>query len=84
MKARIPLTPRTGGGPDGLMPPSSQKKIALCTPPGRTLTIYKLRELIWGGHLQVVVLPGGKKQWVDRKDIDKFIHEHKVSKRVRA
>jgi len=41
------------------------------------LTVWALRERIWAGQIPVVQFPGGRKQYVDRQDIDKLIEDNK-------
>jgi excisionase family DNA binding protein len=41
------------------------------------LTVWGIRERIWAGQLPVVMFPGGRKQYVDREDIEKFIQNNK-------
>jgi hypothetical protein len=41
------------------------------------LTTWALRERIWSGQLPVVTFPGGKKQYLDRDDLDGFIQRNK-------
>jgi hypothetical protein len=41
------------------------------------LTVWALRERIWAGHIPVVQFPGGRKQYVDVRDIEGFIDTHK-------
>jgi len=40
-------------------------------------TVWALRERIWAGQIPVVQFPGGRKQYVDRQDIDAFIEKNK-------
>ncbi len=42
------------------------------------LTIWCLRERIWAGDIPVVRFPGGRKQFLDVKDLDKFIEDNKT------
>jgi len=37
-----------------------------------------MRERIWAGQIPVVRFPGGRKMYVDRNDIDRFIESHKM------
>jgi len=37
------------------------------------LTVWALRERIWAGHIPVVQFPGGRKMYVDIRDIEEFI-----------
>lgn len=41
------------------------------------LTVWALRERIWAGHIPVVQFPGGRKQYVDVRDLEGFIDSHK-------
>jgi hypothetical protein len=41
------------------------------------LTVWALRERIWAGALPVVQFPGGRKQYLDVRDLDSFIESHK-------
>jgi len=41
------------------------------------LTVWALRERIWAGALPVVQFPGGRKQYLDVRDLDGFIERHK-------
>ncbi len=41
------------------------------------LTVWSIRERIWAGDIPVVQFPGGRKQFIDTKDIDKFIERNK-------
>ncbi len=41
------------------------------------LTTWALRERIWSGQLPVVTFPGGKKQFLDRNDLEGFIQRNK-------
>jgi excisionase family DNA binding protein len=42
------------------------------------LTTWAIRERIWAGQIPVVRFPGGRKMYVDRNDIDRFIESHKT------
>lgn len=42
------------------------------------LTLWALRERVWAGHIPVVRFPGGRKMYIDAKDIEKFIEQNKV------
>lgn len=42
------------------------------------LTTWAMRERIWAGQIPVVRFPGGRKMYVDRNDIDRFIESHKM------
>ena len=41
------------------------------------LTVWALRERIWNGQLPVLQFPGGRKQYLDRNDLDGFIERNK-------
>ena len=41
------------------------------------LSTWGIRERIWQGLLPVVTFPGGKKQYVDRNDLEAFILKNK-------
>ena len=41
------------------------------------LTTWAVRERIWAGQLPVVTFPGGKKQYLDRNDLEQFIQFNK-------
>lgn len=41
------------------------------------LTVWALRERIWAGQLPVLQFPGGRKQYVDRNDLESFIERNK-------
>ena len=41
------------------------------------LTVWALRERIWAGQIPVVQFPGGRKQYIDIKDIETFIEQNK-------
>jgi len=43
------------------------------------LTVWGLRERIWAGQIPVVRFPGGRKMFVDRLDLEKFILENKTT-----
>jgi hypothetical protein len=42
------------------------------------LTPWAMRERIWAGDLAVVKFPGGRKMWLDVRDLDAFIESSKV------
>ena len=42
------------------------------------LTVWAMRERIWAGDIPVVRFPGGRKQFIDIKDIDAFIDRNKT------
>ena len=41
------------------------------------LTLWSVRERIWSGQLPVVQFPGGRKMFIDTRDIDIFIDRNK-------
>jgi hypothetical protein len=41
------------------------------------LTTWGMREAIWAGQIPVVMFPGGRKQFIDTQDIEKFIEQNK-------
>lgn len=41
------------------------------------LSVWAIRERIWKGQLPVVTFPGGKKQYIDREDLETFIQRNK-------
>jgi hypothetical protein len=41
------------------------------------LTVWAIRERIWSGQLPVLQFPGGKKQYLDTKDLESFIQKNK-------
>jgi hypothetical protein len=41
------------------------------------LTTWAMRERIWQGLIPVVQFPGGRKQYIDRRDLDTFIEKNK-------
>jgi hypothetical protein len=41
------------------------------------LTVWALRERIWAGQIPVVQFPGGRKQYIDTKDLEEFIEQNK-------
>nr|BDD44330.1 hypothetical protein 7 [Desulfobacterales bacterium] len=41
------------------------------------LSLWAVRERIWSGQLPVVQFPSGRKQYIDREDLDKFIEKNK-------
>ena len=41
------------------------------------LSLWSLRRLIWEGELPVVRFRRGRKLFVDRRDVDRFVEEHK-------
>jgi len=42
------------------------------------LTVWAIRERIWAGDIPVVRFPGGRKQFIDTKDIEAFIERNKM------
>ena len=43
------------------------------------LTVWALRERIWAGQIPVVRFPGGRKQYLDVQDLEKFIDNNKIT-----
>ena len=41
------------------------------------LSVWALRERVWAGQLPVITFPGGKKQYLDRDDLEGFIQRNK-------
>ena len=41
------------------------------------LTLWAMRERIWAGQIPVVQFPGGRKQYVDIRDLEAFIQKNK-------
>ena len=41
------------------------------------LTVWAVRERVWSGQLPIVTFPGGKKQYLDRNDLEGFIQRNK-------
>ncbi len=41
------------------------------------LSLWGLRERIWAGQIPVVQFPGGRKMFIDTKDIEAFIQRNK-------
>lgn len=41
------------------------------------LTVWAIRERIWAGQIPVVQFPGGRKQYLDVRDLEDFINENK-------
>ena len=41
------------------------------------LTVWAMRERIWAGQIPVVQFPGGRKQYIDRLDLESFIRSNK-------
>jgi hypothetical protein len=41
------------------------------------LSVWAMRERIWAGQIPVVQFPGGRKMYVDRIDMEKFIDRNK-------
>jgi hypothetical protein len=41
------------------------------------LTEWAMRERVWAGHIPVVQFPGGRKQYFDVRDLEKFISKNK-------
>ena len=43
------------------------------------LTVWAMRESVWAGDIPVVRFPGGRKMYVDTRDLESFIESHKVT-----
>ena len=43
------------------------------------LTTWAMRERVWNGSIPFVRFDGGRKLYIDRQDIDRFIAQHKVT-----
>ena len=43
------------------------------------LTVWAMRERIWAGDIPVVRFPGGRKMYVDTKDLELFIERNKMT-----
>ncbi len=43
------------------------------------LSVWGMRERIWAGQIPVVRFPGGRKMFIDTKDLESFIEENKVT-----
>jgi hypothetical protein len=41
------------------------------------LTVWAMRERIWAGQIPVVQFPGGRKQYIDVRDLEAFIEKNK-------
>ena len=41
------------------------------------LTTWAMRERIWAGEIPVVQFPGGRKQYIDTRDLENFIQLNK-------
>jgi len=42
------------------------------------LTVWAMRERIWAGHIPVVRFPGGRKMYVDIRDLEGLIEQNKM------
>jgi excisionase family DNA binding protein len=43
------------------------------------LTVWSMRERIWAGDIPFVRFPGGRKIFIDIKDLDKFVERNKTT-----
>lgn len=43
------------------------------------LTVWAMRERIWAGDIPVVRFPGGRKVYLDVRDLESFIERNKVT-----
>jgi hypothetical protein len=41
------------------------------------LTVWAMRERIWAGQIPVIQFPGGRKMYLDSKDLEIFINKNK-------
>ena len=41
------------------------------------LTVWAMRERIWAGQIPVIRFPGGRKMYIDTKDLEAFIQKNK-------
>ena len=41
------------------------------------LTTWAMRERVWNGDIPVVKFPNGRKQYIDREDLEAFIRDNK-------
>ena len=42
------------------------------------LTVWAMRERIWSGDIPVIRFPGGRKMFIDTKDLEDFIERNKT------
>ena len=42
------------------------------------LTTWAMRERVWAGQIPIVRFPGGRKMFVDTKDLESFIEKNKA------
>ena len=43
------------------------------------LSVWSLRERIWAGDIPVVRFPGGRRQFIDVQDLERFIEQNKTT-----
>ena len=43
------------------------------------LTLWAMRERVWAGDIPVVRFPGGRKIYIDAKDLEAFIQKNKTT-----
>ena len=43
------------------------------------LTVWVMRSRIWSGDIPVVRFPGGRKMYIDVRDIERFIERNKMT-----
>jgi len=43
------------------------------------LTVWAMRERVWAGQIPVVRFPGGRKIYLDRRDLEIFIEANKTT-----
>ena len=64
--------------PQGIVNPLSPRLLPLKQAASYLgLTVWAMRERIWAGQIPVVQFPNGRKQYIDRNDLDSFIEENK-------
>lgn len=45
------------------------------------LSTWALRERVWSGQIPVVRFPGGRKLYIDTRDLEAFVQQNKISYR---
>jgi excisionase family DNA binding protein len=64
----------------GIQDPLSPRLLDVKTAAEYTgLSVWTIRKALWDGHLSVVLLPGGRKQWIDVQDLEALIQRCKTS-----
>jgi len=62
----------------GMMNPQSPRLLPLKAAADYLgLTTWAMREAVWKGLIPFVQYPGGRKIWLDVKDLEEFISKHK-------